>query len=134
MAGVTAPSHIYPSLAVIAELVARGHRVSYLVGERLAGLVRSTGASPVTYDSRLPTGDESWPDDAGAAMQLFLDESMTALSPLLEVRDVDAVLYDIGGFAGRVAAAGWRVPAVQLSPSMVAWEATRRRWPRTRRR
>jgi MGT family glycosyltransferase len=119
MAGVTAPSHIYPGLAVIAELVSRGHRVSYLVGERLAGLVRPTGASPVTYTSAL---DESWPDDAGAAMQLFLDESMTALEPLLRMSDVDAVLYDIGGFAGRVAAANWGVPAVQLSPSMVAWE------------
>ncbi len=30
--------------------------------------------------------------------------------------------HDIGGFAGRVAAARWGVPAVQLSPSMVAWE------------
>jgi len=34
----------------------------------------------------------------------------------------DAVLYDIGGFAGRVAAHRWGVPAVQLSPTYVAWE------------
>ena len=32
------------------------------------------------------------------------------------------MLYDIGGFAGRVAAQRWGVPAVQLSPTYVAWE------------
>jgi UDP:flavonoid glycosyltransferase YjiC (YdhE family) len=121
MAGVTAPSHVYPGLAVIDELVSRGHRVSYLVGEQLAELVTPTGAEAVTYESALPRADDNWPEDAGAAMQLFLDESMTALASLHGVSDVDAVLYDIGGFAGRVAAVGWGVPAVQLSPSMVAW-------------
>jgi MGT family glycosyltransferase len=122
MAGVTAPGHIYPGLAVIDELVSRGHRVSYLVGEQLAELVTPTGAEAVTYESAMPRADDNWPEDAGAAMQLFLDESMTALASLHGVSDVDAVLYDIGGFAGRVAAVGWGVPAVQLSPSMVAWE------------
>ena len=34
----------------------------------------------------------------------------------------DAVLYDIGGYAGRVAAHHWGVPAIQLSPTFVAWE------------
>ena len=29
MVGVTAPSHVYPGLPVIRELVARGHRVTY---------------------------------------------------------------------------------------------------------
>jgi UDP:flavonoid glycosyltransferase YjiC (YdhE family) len=84
MAGVTAPSHIYPSLALIAELVARGHRVSYLVGDRLAALVAATGAEVVTHGSALPDGDAAWPDDAGAAMQLFLDDAIIALPRLLE--------------------------------------------------
>ena len=34
----------------------------------------------------------------------------------------DIVLYDIGGMAGPVAAEHWGVPAVQVSPSMVAWD------------
>ena len=54
MIGTTAASHVYPSLALIKELVARKHRVSYTVGEPLAGLVEPTGAE----DSRpttLPT-------------------------------------------------------------------------------
>ena len=41
---------------------------------------------------------------------------------MLERYVADAVLYDIGGFAGRVAAHRWGVPAIQLSPTYVAWE------------
>jgi MGT family glycosyltransferase len=123
MAGVTAPSHVYPSLALIAELVARGHRVSYVVGERLADLVAPTGAEVVAHPTIMPDSDTAWPDDPGEAMQVFLDEAIAVLGPLLErVEPAGAVLYDIGGFAGHIAAIRWGVPAVQLSPTYVAWE------------
>jgi MGT family glycosyltransferase len=122
MAGVTAPSHIYPSLGVIRELVSRGHGVDYAVGDRHAELVAAIGAEPVTYGSELPDADTAWPEDPGEAMQLFLDEERTALPQLLELDPPDAVLYDIGGYAGRVAAHHWGVPAIQLSPTFVAWE------------
>lgn len=123
MAGVTAPSHVYPSLAVVSELVSRGHRVSYVVGERLAELVAKTGAEVIAHPSVLPDVSSSWPDDTGQAMQLFLDDAIAVLGAVLErVAQPDAVLYDIGGFAGRVAACRWGVPAVQLSPTYVAWE------------
>ena len=49
MVAPTAPSHAYPSLGVIRELVSRGHRVSFAVGERLEDLVATTGAEPVAY-------------------------------------------------------------------------------------
>ena len=55
-------------------------------------------------------------------MRSFLDDQIAALPALLELDGVDAVLYDIGGFAGRVAAHHWGVPAIQLSPTYVAWE------------
>ncbi|WP_067875147.1 macrolide family glycosyltransferase [Nocardia vermiculata] len=123
MAGVTAPSHVYPGLAVISELVSRGHRVSYVVGDRLAELVAATGAEVVTHESIMPDADEHWPEDTGAAMQVFLDDAMTVLGPMLErIAEPDAVLFDIGGLAGRVAAHRWGVPAVQLSTAYVAWE------------
>src|ERR1700754_4609850 len=122
MAGTTAPSHVYPSLALIAELVSRGHRVSYLIGDRLAELVARTGAEPIAHPTLLPDSDTAWPEDPGAAMQVFLDEEIAVLPTLLERAErPDAVLYDIGGFAGRVAAHGWGVPAIQLSPTYVAW-------------
>jgi MGT family glycosyltransferase len=122
MVGTTAPSHIYPSLALIRELVARGHRVEYLVGDRLADLVSPTGATVITHPSILPDSDEHWPEDGGVAMQIFLDEQISVLPTIEGLDRPDAVLYDIGGFAGRVAAERWETPAIQLSPTYVAWD------------
>jgi len=122
MVGSTTPSHVYPSLALIAELVRRGHHVSYQIGGRLASLVEPTGAQVITHDTLLPDVGSDWPEDTGAAMQWFLDDQIAALPAILERSGVDAVLYDIGGFAGRVAAHHWGVPAIQLSPTYVAWQ------------
>ena len=121
MVGCTAPSHMYPSLGVFRELLARGHEVSYVVGDQQASLVPD-GATHVGYHSALPDADRAWTEDPGEAMQLFLDEEITALPRVLELDPPDAVLYDIGGYAGRVAAHRWSVPAIQLSPTYVAWE------------
>jgi MGT family glycosyltransferase len=125
MVGATAPSHIYPSLALIRELVDRGHRVEYVVGDRLTGLVTPTGATPVGHPSLLPTGETAWPEDPGAAMRIFLDEGIALLPRLTDRYDTDRpdlVLYDIGGLAGPVLAARYGIPAVQLSPTLVAWD------------
>jgi len=122
MAGVSAPSHIYPSLAVIKELVRRGHELTYVVGERHRALVEPTGATVVGHPTILPIDDEPWPEDPGEAMRVFLDEAIAVLPRITGLEPADAVLYDIGGFAGHVAAHRWGVPAVQLSPATVAWE------------
>ncbi|WP_410658772.1 macrolide family glycosyltransferase [Amycolatopsis sp. lyj-112] len=126
MIGCTAPSHIYPSLAVIRELVARGHRVSYVVGEPLTGLVEPTGAEVVPHPSILPLGDQSaWPEDAGSQMRVFLDEGLQAMPVLTEFYDdnrPDLLLYDIGGLPAPILGRRYDVPAVQLSPTYVAWE------------
>ncbi|MFI5609488.1 macrolide family glycosyltransferase [Amycolatopsis sp. NPDC051903] len=126
MVGATAPSHIYPSLAVIAELVRRGHRVSYVVGSPLASLVEPTGAEVVTHPTILPLGEAGvWPDDPADAMRVFLDEAIAVHPVLLDAFDndrPDLVLYDIGGLGAPLLASRYGVPAVQLSPTLVAWE------------
>ena len=127
----SAPSHMYPHLAVVAELVRRGHRVTYLVGSHLADLARPTGADVAGYDSLLPGSPGapcSWPDDDTVGMRLFLDDSIHVLPQVQAALDDDRpgiVLYDIGGIAGPVAADLWGVPAAQLSPSAVAWDSYR---------
>ena len=126
----SAPSHMHPHLAVVRELVDRGHRVTYLVGGHLAHLARPTGADVVGYDSLLPgsAGAGHWPDDDIAGMRMFLDDSIHVLPQVLDALDADRpgiVLYDIGGFAGPVAADRWEVPSAQLSPSIVAWDTYR---------
>ncbi|MEV4745852.1 macrolide family glycosyltransferase [Streptosporangium sp. NPDC049248] len=125
MIGCTAPSHIYPSLAVIAELVSRGHRVSYAVGEALTGLVEPTGAEIVAHPSLLPTSEADWPDDPASAMHVFLDEAIAVLPHLIDRYDddrPDLLLHDIGGLPAPVLAVRYGIPAVQLSPTLVAWD------------
>jgi MGT family glycosyltransferase len=126
MVGCSAPSHIYPSLSVIRELVRRGHRVSYVVGAPLASLVEPTGATVVEHPTTFPLGEAAvWPDDPADAMRVFLDEAI-AIHPLLTERfdtdRPDLVLYDIGGLGAPLLGLRYGVPAVQLSPTLVAWE------------
>jgi MGT family glycosyltransferase len=118
---------MHPHLAVVRELVRRGHRVSYLVGHHLAHLAADTGADVIGCSSVLPgaPGVTGWPEDDVAGMRMFLDEAVHALPQVHAALDADrpdVVLYDIGGMAGPVAAQRWGVPAAQLSPSIVAWD------------
>ncbi len=127
MIGCTTPSHVYPSLGVIAELVRRGHRVSYAIGDRLAGLVEPTGARPVTHPSTLPAEDGDWPDNPAAelATRMFLTEGIATLPPLVRHFDddrPDLLIHDVAAQAGPVLAARWNVPAVLLSPTWVPWD------------
>ena len=125
MIGTTAPSHIYPSLAVIAELVRRGHRVTYAVGESLRHLVEPAGVEVLSFSSVLPDGESSWPDDPAAAMHVFLDEAIESFPILTAFYDndrPDLFLYDIGGMTAPVLGVRYGLPAVQLSPTYVAWD------------
>ncbi|WP_433803782.1 macrolide family glycosyltransferase [Actinomycetospora sp. CA-084318] len=126
MVGAGAHGHINPNLPVIAELVARGHRVQYAVPGPFAELVASSGATPIVHTTVFPDGvEEPWPDDPVVGMTLFLDEGRHVtpqLESVLERDRPDVFLADIGGYAARVLGLRWGVPCVQLSPAMVAWE------------
>lgn len=132
VAVVAAPAHghVNPSLPVVRELAARGHRVSYAATAQFAPLVAAAGATPVVHTTTWPTTPEGkrsqWsdPDDV-VAFRWFFEEAVHVLPQLAgafaEDRP-DVVLYDIGGYPGRVLARRWGVPALQLSSSYVAWE------------
>ncbi len=126
MVGCSAPSHVYPSLGIIRELVRRGHRVSYVVGEPLAELVEATGADVVAHPTIFPLGpDAEWPEDPAEAMRVFLDEAVAIHPRLIETFDhdrPDLLLYDIGGLGAPLLGLRYDVPAVQLSPTYVAWD------------
>ncbi|MCA2175700.1 glycosyl transferase [Nonomuraea glycinis] len=125
MVGIPAISHILPSLEIIRELVARGHRVTYANDPLVADVITATGAELVPYTSTLPVADHDWPDDPIAAMSVFLDDNIQRYSGLKAVYDddpADLYLYDIGGYAGRALAESQGRPVAQLSPSMVAWK------------
>ncbi|MDH6623748.1 MGT family glycosyltransferase [Streptomyces sp. LBL] len=125
MVGIPAVSHVLPSLEIIRELVARGHRVTYANDPAVADLITATGAELVPSTSVLPVADNNWPDDPIAAMGLFLDDAVQALPQLRAAYDpdpADLYLYDIGAYAARALAESQDRPLVQLSPTFVAWD------------
>ncbi|WP_326742045.1 macrolide family glycosyltransferase [Streptomyces sp. NBC_01768] len=125
MIGIPAVSHVLPSLEIIRELVARGHRVSYANDPAVAGLIEATGAEFVPYGSVLPVADNNWPEDPIEVMGVFLDEGVQALPQLRTAYDhdpADLYLYDIGAYAARALGEAQGRPLMQLSPTYVGWE------------
>ncbi|MFD1147238.1 macrolide family glycosyltransferase [Saccharothrix hoggarensis] len=117
--------HVNPTLPVVTELVERGHRVTYAVDPGFADVVERVGATAVAYPTTLPTDDREWPTGMAAAMRLFLAEAKSVL-PVLEAAYADdrpdVVVYDIGAWTARLLAGRWGVPAIQFSPTFVAYE------------
>ncbi|MET9963623.1 macrolide-inactivating glycosyltransferase [Streptomyces sp. NPDC006326] len=126
MFSIAAHGHVNPSLEVIRELVARGHRVSYAIPASFAPKVAGTGATPVIWNSTLPTDDEpeAWGTELIDHVEPFLDDAIQALPQLaaaFEGDEPDLVLHDITAYPARVLAHRWGVPAISLSPNLVAW-------------
>lgn len=125
MVSIPAPGHVNPSLEVIRELVARGHRVTYANDRAFRDTVEAVGAHHVPYTSLLPHSGAAWPEDTIAQLDLFLRDAESMTPQLRAAYDADRpdlFLYDIGGAAARVLAETWTIPIVQLSPTYVAWD------------
>ncbi|MFE6691195.1 macrolide family glycosyltransferase [Streptomyces sp. NPDC057743] len=127
MFSIPAHGHVQPNLDVIRELVDRGHRVSYAVPAAFADLVAATGAEPRPWTSVLPTDDN--PEAFGAELldhlEPFLDDAIQALPQLAAAYEGDApdlVLHDSASFPAPLLARRWGVPAIQLTPHIVAWD------------
>ncbi|MFI0424819.1 macrolide family glycosyltransferase [Spongiactinospora sp. 9N601] len=112
--------HVMPTLAVVTELVARGHRVTYLTGDSMAAFVAATGATVLTYDSKYRQANRSHiSNDPLYLFSLLVDESQAMLEEIGRIEDdlPDVIVYDISIlFGGRVLARKWGVPAVQAVP------------------
>ncbi len=126
MFSIAAHGHVNPSIEVIRELVARGHRVSYAIPASFAEKVAETGATPVIWNSTLPTDDdpEAWGTELIENLEPFLNDAVQALPQLAAAFDgdePDLVLHDITAYPAPVLAHRWGVPAVSLSPNLVAW-------------
>jgi MGT family glycosyltransferase len=127
MFSIAAHGHVNPSLEVIRELVARGHRVSYAIPASFAEKVAATGATPVVYESSLPTdGDpDAWGTELIDNLEPFLRDAEQVLPQLAEAFEADRpdlVLHDITAYPAPVLAHRWDVPAVALWPNLVPWE------------
>jgi len=111
--------HVNHTLPVVADLVGRGHRVTYVTTDRFAPSVSAAGARVVTYES-------VWPADRSVPPEMSADEM--AEGPLKMLREnvavtaaaerelagdrPDVVVYDtLMNFSGRVLAEKWERPA-----------------------
>ncbi|GGK93269.1 macrolide-inactivating glycosyltransferase [Streptomyces flaveus] len=128
MFSIAAHGHVNPSLEVIRELVARGHRVTYAIPPAFAEKVAETGAEPKLWNSMLPSPDddpEAWGTTLLDNVEPFLNDAIQALPQLIEAYEgdePDLVLHDITSYPARVLAHRWGVKAISLSPNLVAWD------------
>ncbi|MDL5204475.1 macrolide-inactivating glycosyltransferase [Streptomyces sp. ALI-76-A] len=128
MFSIAAHGHVNPSIEVIRELVARGHRVTYAIPPAFAEKVAETGAEVKVWNSTLPGPDAdpaAWGTTLLDNVEPFLADAIQALPQLTEAYEgdrPDLVLHDITAYPAMVLAHRWDVPAISLSPNLVAWE------------
>ncbi|MFF4349409.1 macrolide family glycosyltransferase [Streptomyces sp. NPDC001530] len=115
--------HVYPHLAVVDELINRGHQVTYVTGPGMVEAVEATGATVVVYDSqfeRLDLLELAATEGSDVFLSLFIDEGAAMIKVAEEHlgrERADVVAYDMFVLAaGRALARKWKVPAIRLTP------------------
>ncbi|TCP55005.1 MGT family glycosyltransferase [Tamaricihabitans halophyticus] len=122
--GPLGAGHVNPTLGIVAELVRRGHQVTYWAPSMFAERITETGAKFEPVDSlweRLPGGPpQMHGKELVRAMGLLLDETKAMVPRLAGAPAPDLVLHD-GPLAwwGRILAHRWGVPAVETWPNFV---------------
>jgi MGT family glycosyltransferase len=126
--------HLNPTLGTSAELVSRGHRVSFLSTDRYQAQVEATGASPLLYETTMGTGDGgmgpySDPDrittpELAKMLRILLAETVATLpqwARLLGRDRPDLIVYDAPScWSGRLLATMWGIPAVRSQVSLIS--------------
>ncbi|HEU4323540.1 MAG TPA: macrolide family glycosyltransferase [Roseiflexaceae bacterium] len=121
-----AAGHVNPTLGVAAELVARGHQVSYAVTTSYADRISELGAKLVPYQTaRADSGPppQFTAKDFPRAMRGALREARFVLPQVIEGYrggEPDVVVHDASiAWWGRIAAATWKAPVVPCWPNFV---------------
>lgn len=120
--------HVNPMLGLAAELVGRGHDVTFATGTDFTAAIERTGARVVGYQSVLRssrTGDGRWVFGASAERKIVevfaaeRDAALAALAPQYRQAVPDVVVFDTVTAFAPVLASRWGVPLVQFSPTHV---------------
>ncbi|MEZ0094201.1 macrolide family glycosyltransferase [Streptacidiphilus sp. EB129] len=127
---LTPPSsgHVNPTLGVAAELLRRGHRVSYATTDDYAERVGEVSTAVVRYREQHAGDFRSFRFTGRSlvdAMSASLAETAALYPELLRAfadDRPDLVVYDNGAWWGRLLAEHWQVPAVQVCPMLVSNE------------
>ncbi|GAA4537833.1 macrolide family glycosyltransferase [Amycolatopsis samaneae] len=122
--------HVNPTLGVAAELVRRGHRVTYAAPALFADRIAETGARLVEYESTYEKNFTKAPNfdrkDIGRAMAGNLAETRSVFAQVAAAigDDLPDLVVQDGPVAwwGRLLAARWRRPVVVSWPNLVSNE------------
>ncbi|GAB3152754.1 macrolide-inactivating glycosyltransferase [Amycolatopsis stemonae] len=123
-------AHVAPVLPIVAELVRRGHRVTFAVVGEFAGKVAATGAEVLPYTSTFPwstgLGDPASDGYALRAMLAFMGEGLAPLAAAARRfadDPPDLVVHDLAASeTARLLARKWGVPTVQSCPEFASNE------------
>ncbi|MGW1818799.1 macrolide family glycosyltransferase [Streptomyces sp. NPDC002125] len=128
--GAPYQGHVNPTLAVVADLLGRGHRITYVTTDQFAGAVSAAGAKAVPYES-------VWPANRSVAAEISAEEMVegplqllreniavaTAAERELAADLPDLVLYDtLMNFGARALSEKWGKPAAQIIPLLASNE------------
>ena len=105
-----------PTLSVVATLVRRGFRVSYVTTERFSSMISELGAEFVRSPS-LQLGSAPDIEDSPEESRLFAltTATLSAVTEFYKSNKVDVIVHDSVSFAGRILAKQLGIPAVQVS-------------------
>ncbi|WP_430781770.1 macrolide family glycosyltransferase [Actinoplanes sp. G11-F43] len=122
-----AAGHVNPTLGLAAELVRRGHHVTYATTTVYADRVAATGAEVVPVVSTWENGAAGVPQMHGRefvrAMRMAFTETKAMLRQLDGTPRPDLVVHDgTMGWWGRILASRWQVPSVETWPNLVSNE------------
>ncbi|MFJ2769921.1 macrolide family glycosyltransferase [Streptomyces sp. NPDC087300] len=130
--------HVNPTVGIVEELVARGHRVSYAVTASQGAEVAKAGATLVPYETtmkrfratmtKLEDNDRFTTGDFVQVLRGLLQET-EALHPALDRAFADdrpdLLVYDgLSGWTGRLLAESWGIPSLRSIPTL----ATNEHW------
>ncbi|KIF76829.1 hypothetical protein QR77_29150 [Streptomyces sp. 150FB] len=118
--------HINPTLGVAAELLRRGHRVTYATTDDYAERVAEVSTRIVRYEEK-HAGDFRSFKFTGRSLIDAMSASLAETAGLYpELRDAfagdrpDLVVHDNGAWWGRLLAEHWGTPSVQVCPMLVS--------------
>ena len=119
---VPAYGHINPTLAVVKELVNRGHHVTYYAFDQFRSKIESTGAEYRSYNQGSQAMNALKAGNFLALMRMIIDVTSDGLQELLdEVRaiDPDCIIHDSLCLWGKLVAQRLNLPAVSSISTFV---------------